>query len=293
MPALDQLHDMTSPRLKPPGMNQHAGSAHVRVADAERTAHARYFRLHRGARLRAFIDLGPRRRIRRATDSLAVRSFLRRSAIEDAPRDHSTISASRGGLGPARRCTHRDTDLRVGSTTTRRGGIAQVDTPCRRPMRPVLCGASPSRCAVLRLDTAASRQAFLTDRRRVALGIETPTREDVARADNGARSPDVDHARLCGPDASRPSLRRSSKTFASTVVTGLAHKAVHAVDVWTSCASLSPVPGPRASGSRSPRRRGDDRQKRLTALAESRRTMLRIAAFASRRHRHRSPRSST
>ena len=52
----------------------------------------------------------------RATDSLAVRSFLR-LAVDEAPPDHSTIARTRRLIDLE---THR-TVFNVGATTTRRG----------------------------------------------------------------------------------------------------------------------------------------------------------------------------
>ena len=84
----------------------------------------------------------------RATDSLAVRSFLR-LGLEDAP------ARSFDDLADAApdRCRDAPRHLHVGATTTRRGGIAQGGRPWRSmpprsrrtPRCAASCGATPAR----------------------------------------------------------------------------------------------------------------------------------------------------
>ena len=110
----------------------------------------------------------------RAADSLAIRSFLGLALDEGAP-DHSTISRTRRLIDVE---THQrvftwvlerlaNEGLIVGKTV----GIDATTLEANAAMR-----------SIVRRDTGARYQEFLTGLAH-ASGIETPTREDLARLD--------------------------------------------------------------------------------------------------------------
>jgi transposase len=132
----------------------------------------RYFRL---LLLGYFEGLDSERAIAwRAADSLSVRSFLDLELQEPTP-DHSTISRTRRLID---RETHRavftwvlqqlaDAGLVKGTTI----GIDATTLEANAALR-----------SLVRRDTGETYQAFLTQLAK-ASGIETPTREDLARID--------------------------------------------------------------------------------------------------------------
>ena len=110
----------------------------------------------------------------RATDSLAVRSFLR-LGLEDAPPDHSTISRTRRLIDVE---THRAiftwVQQRLVEAGLLKGKTVAIDATTLE--------ANAAMRSIVRRDTGESYQAFLTGLA-TASGIETPTREDLARVD--------------------------------------------------------------------------------------------------------------
>ena len=154
----------------------------------------------------------------RATDSLAVRSFLR-FAVDEAAPDHSTISRTRRKIDVE---THRkvftwvqqrlvDADLLKGKTLA----IDATTLEANAAMR-----------SIVRRDTGESYQAFLTGLAK-ASGIETPTREDLARLDRTRKkkTSNTEWTNPYDPDAKVAKMKDGR--------THLAHKAEHAVDLDT------------------------------------------------------------
>ena len=147
----------------------------------------------------------------RATDSLAVRSFLR-LGLEDAPPDHSTISRTRRLIDVE---THRAiftwVQQRLVEAGLLKGKTVAIDATTLE--------ANAAMRSIVRRDTGESYQAFLTGLA-TASGIETPTREDLARVDKKRKKktsntewtnphdPDAKVTKMKdGPDASGPQSR--------------------------------------------------------------------------------------
>jgi transposase len=151
----------------------------------------------------------------RCSDSLSLRSFVGYE-INEKSTDHSTISRTRRLIDIE---THQavfqwvlkvlaDYDLISGKTV----GIDATTLEANAAMR-----------SIVRKDTGQNYQAFLTDLAR-ASGIETPTREDLAKIDkkrkNKASNDDWENPH--DPDAKIAKMKDGS--------THLAHKQEHAVD---------------------------------------------------------------
>ena len=154
----------------------------------------------------------------RATDSLAVRAFLR-LGLADAPPDHSTISRTRRRIDVE---THRDVftwvqqrlveaDLLKGKTI----GIDATTLEANAAMR-----------SIVRRDTAETYHEFLVQLAK-ASGIDTPTRDALARLDRKRKkkTSNKDWTHPWDPDAKVTKMKDGR--------THLAHKAEHAVDLET------------------------------------------------------------
>ena len=156
----------------------------------------------------------------RATDSLAIRSFLG-LGVNDVTPDHSTISRTRRLIDLE---THRevftwvqqrlvDAELLKGKTI----GIDATTLEANAAMR-----------SIVRRDTGETYQEFLT-RLAKASGIETPTREDLARVDRKRKkkkkTSNKDWTNPTDPDAKVAKMKDGR--------THLAHKVEHAVDLET------------------------------------------------------------
>jgi len=154
----------------------------------------------------------------RCADSLSIRSFVGLALDEPSP-DHSTISRNRRLIDKE---THAevfqwvlkvlaDYDLISGKTV----GVDATTLEANAAMR-----------SIVRRDTKQSYQDFLIDLAKQS-GIETPTREDLARIDrkrkNKASNEDWENPH--DPDAKITKMKDGS--------THLAHKAEHAVDMKT------------------------------------------------------------
>ena len=175
---------------------------------------AQYFRL---LLLGYFEGIGSERGIAwQAADSLSLRTFLGYDLHEATP-DHSTISRTRRLIDLE---THEQVfqwvlkvlaehDLIRGKTV----GIDATTLEANAAMR-----------SIVRRDTKETYQEFLT-RLAKASGIETPTREDLAKIDNGrtnkASNKEWEHPH--DPDARVAKMKDGS--------THLAHKVEHAVDL--------------------------------------------------------------
>jgi transposase len=152
----------------------------------------------------------------RCADSLSLRSFVG-YALDEAGTEHSTISRTRRLIDEE---THRevfqwvlkvlaDYDLISGKTV----GIDATTLEANAAMR-----------SIVRKDTKQNYQEFLTDLAK-ASGIQTPTREDLAKVDrkrkNKASNDDWENPHH--PDAKIAKMKDGG--------THLAHKAEHAVDM--------------------------------------------------------------
>ena len=154
----------------------------------------------------------------RCSDSLSLRSFVG-YRLDELSTEHSTISRTRRRIDLE---THRevfqwvlkvlaDYDLISGKTA----GFDATTLEANAAMR-----------SIVRKDTKQNYQEFLTDLAK-ASGIETPTREDLAKLDrtrkNKASNDDWENPH--DPDAKVTKMKDGS--------THLAHKAEHAVDMQT------------------------------------------------------------
>ena len=154
----------------------------------------------------------------RATDSLAVRSFLRLAVDEAAP-DHSTISRTRRKIDVE---THRE----VFTWVQQRLVEADLLTGKTLGIDATMLEANAAMRSIVRRDTGESYQAFLTGLAKTS-GIETPTREDLARLDRKRKkkTSNKDWTNPYDPDAKVAKMKDGR--------THLAHKAEHAVDLET------------------------------------------------------------
>ena len=154
----------------------------------------------------------------RAADSLAVRKFVRLALDEVAP-DHSTISRTRRLIDVE---THRAVftwvQQRLVAVGLLKGKTIAIDATTLE--------ANAAMRSIVRRDTEESYQDFLT-RLAHASGIETPTREDLARLDRKRKkkTSNKDWKHPWDPDAKVAKMKDGR--------THLAHKAEHAVDLET------------------------------------------------------------
>jgi transposase len=154
----------------------------------------------------------------RAADSLAVRSFVRLALHEAAP-DHSTISRTRRLIDVE---THRAVftwvQQRLVEVGLLKGKTVAIDATTLE--------ANAAMRSIVRRDTAETYQEFLT-RLAKASGIETPTREDLARLDRKRKkkTSNKDWTNPYDPDAKVTKMKDGR--------THLAHKAEHGVDLET------------------------------------------------------------
>ena len=154
----------------------------------------------------------------RATDSLAIRSFVR-LALNDAPPDHSTISRTRRLIDVE---THRAVftwvQERLAEAKLLKGKTVAIDATTLE--------ANAAMRSIVRRDTGESYPEFLTGLAK-ASGIETPTREQLARLDRKRKkkTSNKDWTNPSDPDAKVAKMKDGR--------THLAHKAEHAVDLET------------------------------------------------------------
>jgi transposase len=179
-------------------------------------APGRYFRL---LLIGYFEGLDSERAIAwRAADSFALRRFLDMELVE-APPDHSTISRTRRLIDLE---THREIFTWILKQLAEAGlvngetiGIDATTLEANAALR-----------SIVRRDSGETYQEFLTKLAQ-ASGIETPTREDLARIDrkrkNKGSNEDWRHPH--DPDAKITKMKDGR--------THLAHKAEHAVDLET------------------------------------------------------------
>lgn len=152
----------------------------------------------------------------RAGDSLGLREFLHVGLDEKTP-DHSTISRTRRLIDVE---THRKVFLWVLGVLADRGlvkgrtvGVDATTLEANAAMR-----------SIVRRDTGASYEEFLTELAQQS-GIQTPTRDDLARVDRKRKK------RTSNQEWVSPSDADARVTKMKDGTTHLAHKAEHAVDM--------------------------------------------------------------
>jgi transposase len=154
----------------------------------------------------------------RAADSLAVRSFVRLALHETAP-DHTTISRTRRLIDVE---THRAVftwvQQRLVAVGLLKGKTVAIDATTLE--------ANAAMRSIVRRDTEETYQEFLT-RLAQASGIETPTREDLARLDRKRKK------KTSNKEWTNPHDPDAKVTKMKDGRTHLAHKAEHAVDLET------------------------------------------------------------
>lgn len=154
----------------------------------------------------------------RAADSLGLRQFLRIGLDEETP-NHSTISRTRRLIDVE---THRKVFLWVLGVLADRGllkgrtvGVDATTLEANAAMR-----------SIVRRDNGVSYEEFLTDLAKQS-GIETPSREDLARIDRKRKK------KTSNEDWESPVDADSRIAKMKNGTTHLAHKAEHAVDMET------------------------------------------------------------
>jgi len=154
----------------------------------------------------------------RLADSLALRQFVRIGLTEQTP-DHSTISRTRRLIDLE---THRAVFAWVLALLADRGLIQGK----RVGIDATTLEASAAMRSIVRRDRGASYEEFLRGLAK-ASGMETPTREDLARLDRKRKK------RTSNKEWKSPTDSDARVTKMKDGRTHLAHKAEHAVDLDT------------------------------------------------------------
>lgn len=154
----------------------------------------------------------------RVADSIALREFLGFALTETTP-DHSTISRNRRLIDLS---THQEVFTWVLQVLAK-SGLLKGET---LGLDATTLEANAALRSIVRRDSGESYQEFLT-RLAQASGIETPTREDLARLDRKrpGKGSNADWQHPQDPDAQITKMKDGR--------THLAHKAEHAVDLDT------------------------------------------------------------
>jgi transposase len=152
----------------------------------------------------------------RLADSLALRRFVGIALDEGTP-DHSTISRTRRLIDLD---THAAVFVWVLDVLARRGLIVGK----RLAIDATTLEANAAMRSIMRRDTGASYEEFLTGLAK-ASGIETPTREQLARLDRKRKK------RTSNKEWKSPVDEDARVTKMKDGRTHLAHKAEHAVDL--------------------------------------------------------------
>ena len=154
----------------------------------------------------------------RATDSLAIRTFLR-LPLDEAPPDHSTISRTRRLIDlETHRAVFTWVQQRLVEAGLLKGKTVAIDATTLE--------ANAAMRSIVRRDTGEGYQEFLTGLAK-ASGIETPTRDDLARLDRQRKK------KTSNKDWTSPSDPDAKVTKMKNGRTHLAHKAEHAIDLET------------------------------------------------------------
>jgi transposase len=154
----------------------------------------------------------------RATDSLVVRSFLR-LPLDDAPPDHSTIARTRRLIDiETHRAVFTWVQVRLVEAGLLKGKTVAIDATTLE--------ANAAMRSIVRRDTGEGYQEFLLGLAK-ASGIETPTRDDLARLDRKRKK------KTSNTDWTNPNDPDAKVTKMKDGRTHLAHKAEHAVDLET------------------------------------------------------------
>jgi transposase len=154
----------------------------------------------------------------RAMDSLAVRGFLG-LPVHEAPPDHSTISRTRRLIDlETHRVVFTWVQERLVESQLLQGKTVGIDA--------TMLEANAAMRSIVRRDTGESYEAFLTGLAKTS-GIETPTRDQLARLDRRRKkkTSNKDWTNPHDPDAKVAKMKDGR--------THLAHKAEHAVDLET------------------------------------------------------------
>jgi transposase len=154
----------------------------------------------------------------RASDSLAVRAFLR-LPVDEPPPDHSTISRTRRVIDlESHRAVFTWVQQRLVAAGLLKGKTVAVDATTLE--------ANAAMRSIVRRDTGESYQEFLSGLAQ-ASGIATPTREELARLDRKRKqkTSNKDWKHPWDPDAKIAKMKDGR--------THLAYKAEHAVDLET------------------------------------------------------------
>jgi transposase len=152
----------------------------------------------------------------RLKDSLSLRRFLGIALDEDTP-DHSTISRTRRLIDLE---THKQVFSWVLGLLADRALLAGK----RIGIDATTLEASAAMRSIVRRDTGESYEEFLTGLAK-ASGIETPTREDLARLDRKRKK------RTSNKEWKSPTDQDARVAKMKDGTTHLAHKAEHAVDL--------------------------------------------------------------
>lgn len=164
----------------------------------------------------------------RAADSFALRRFLDLELVE-APPDHSTISRTRRLIDVE---THREVFTWILNQLAEAGLVKGKTIG----MDATTLEANAALRSIVRRDTGESYQEFLTQLAK-ASGIETPTREDLARLDRKRKN------KGSNDDWTHPHDPHAKITKMKDGRTHLAHKAEHAVDLETGAVVAVTVQG--------------------------------------------------
>jgi transposase len=154
----------------------------------------------------------------RVADSLALRRFLLIGLDEQTP-DHSTISRTRRLINID---THREVFAWVLALLAERGLLKGQ----RMGIDATTLEANAAMRSIVRRDTGETYEEFLRGLAK-ASGIETPTREDLARLDRKRKK------RTSNKEWKSPADQDARITKMKDGRTHLAHKAEHAVDLDT------------------------------------------------------------
>jgi transposase len=164
----------------------------------------------------------------RAADSFALREFLA-LVLPEAPPDHSTISRTR-------RLIDLETHEAVFTWILQRLADAGLVKGKTIGIDATTLEANAALRSIVRRDTGATYQEFLMQLAQ-ASGIETPTREELARVDRKRpkKGSNDDWTHPLDPDAKITKMKDGR--------THLAHKAEHAVDLETGAVVAVTVQG--------------------------------------------------